>query len=82
MDFEIIGQIADVEIITTGGSIREFHRLGKIYGQGAGGSSRGQLWYGSRTASSPELRYTGMRRMALVGRRSESSAFCASSKLL
>jgi hypothetical protein len=34
VDFEIIGQIADVEVITTGGSIRELHRLGKIYGQG------------------------------------------------
>lgn len=34
MEVEIIGEISGVEVIATGGSIRELRRLGKIYGQG------------------------------------------------
>ena len=32
MDFEIIGEITDVETVATGSSIREIDRLRKIYG--------------------------------------------------
>jgi hypothetical protein len=34
MDFEIIGAIADIEIIAVGSSIREIRRLRKQYGSG------------------------------------------------
>ena len=33
-DFEIIGNIEDVEIIAVGGAIREIHRLRKVFGRG------------------------------------------------
>jgi hypothetical protein len=34
MDFEVIGDIADVETFATGRSIRELPRLRKVYGAG------------------------------------------------
>ncbi|MFH7025065.1 MAG: hypothetical protein ACHBN1_06610 [Heteroscytonema crispum UTEX LB 1556] len=34
MDFEIIGEIANIEIIAIGNSIREIERLRKVYGSG------------------------------------------------
>ena len=34
MDFELVGEIADVETFATGGSIRELPRLRRIYGKG------------------------------------------------
>ena len=34
MQFEVLSEIADVEVIATGKSIREYRRLCKIYGQG------------------------------------------------
>jgi hypothetical protein len=34
MSLEIIGEIADIETIAVGGSIREIERLRKIYGAG------------------------------------------------
>ena len=34
MDFEIIGEITDIEIIAVARSIRELPRLRKLYGQG------------------------------------------------
>jgi len=33
-DFEIVGEITDVEIISVGSSIRVFKRLKRFYGQG------------------------------------------------
>ncbi|MCD6554990.1 MAG: hypothetical protein J7M16_13385 [Anaerolineae bacterium] len=34
MDFEVIGEITNVETIAVGGSIREIARLRKVYGAG------------------------------------------------
>ena len=34
MDFEIVGEITDIEVIATGSSIREIVRLRKAYDQG------------------------------------------------
>jgi hypothetical protein len=34
MDFEVIGPITDVETFAVGTSIRELHRLRKVYGVG------------------------------------------------
>jgi hypothetical protein len=34
MDFEVVGQITDVEIIASGTSIRMLTRLRKLYGPG------------------------------------------------
>lgn len=34
MNFEIIGAITDIEIIAVGNSIRDLHRLRKLYGRG------------------------------------------------
>ena len=34
MDFEIIGEVTDIEVIAIGSSIREIIRLRKTYGQG------------------------------------------------
>lgn len=34
MEFEVIGDITDIEIISTGSSIRERARLRKVYGVG------------------------------------------------
>ena len=34
MDFEIVGEIQDIEAIAAGGSIRELARLRKRYGRG------------------------------------------------
>jgi hypothetical protein len=34
MNFDIIGDISDIEVIASGASIRELHRLRKIYGEG------------------------------------------------
>jgi len=34
MDFEIVGEIQDVQTIATGGSIRELSRLRRHYGRG------------------------------------------------
>ncbi|HSS19677.1 MAG TPA: hypothetical protein VLL54_06360 [Pyrinomonadaceae bacterium] len=33
-DFEVIGNIEGITIIAVGGSIREIHRLRKVFGQG------------------------------------------------
>ncbi len=35
MDFEIVGEITDVETFATGGGIRELPRLRRIYGKGS-----------------------------------------------
>jgi hypothetical protein len=34
MDFELVGDVADVETIATGSSIRELPRLRRLYGKG------------------------------------------------
>ncbi|MBI5723724.1 MAG: hypothetical protein HZA50_07195 [Planctomycetes bacterium] len=34
MDFEIVGEITDVETFAVGNAIREFERLHKFYGRG------------------------------------------------
>jgi len=34
MGFEIVGDIADIEVMAVGGSIREIARLRKFYGKG------------------------------------------------
>lgn len=34
MNFEIIGEITDIEVITVGNSIHDLPRLRKVYGQG------------------------------------------------
>ena len=34
MDFEIIGPLRDIQVIATGRSIRELHRLRRAYGRG------------------------------------------------
>jgi len=34
MDFELIGDVADVETIATGSGIRELSRLRRLYGKG------------------------------------------------
>jgi len=34
MEFEIVGEITDIEIIATGASIRDLVRLRKFYGRG------------------------------------------------
>jgi len=34
MDFEVIGAIANIEVIAVGRSIREFPRLRRVYGPG------------------------------------------------
>ena len=34
MDFELIGDLKDVETIAVGNSIREFQRLRRLYGKG------------------------------------------------
>ena len=34
MDFELVGDLADVETIATGGGIRELPRLRRLYGKG------------------------------------------------
>jgi hypothetical protein len=34
MDFEIVGELADVETITTGRGVRELPRLRRLYGKG------------------------------------------------
>jgi hypothetical protein len=34
MDFEIVGDLADVETIATGHSVRELPRLRRLYGKG------------------------------------------------
>jgi hypothetical protein len=34
MDFELVGDITDIETIATGGAIRELQRLRRLYGKG------------------------------------------------
>jgi hypothetical protein len=34
MKFEVLGEIADIEVIATGKFIRERRRLGRVYGRG------------------------------------------------
>jgi hypothetical protein len=34
MEFELVGDVADVETIATGGGIRELPRLRRLYGKG------------------------------------------------
>jgi len=34
MDFEIVGDVADIESVATGGGIRELPRLRRLYGKG------------------------------------------------
>jgi len=40
LDFEILGEITDIEVIAVGGSIREVERLRKAYGQAVGENSK------------------------------------------
>jgi hypothetical protein len=37
MDFELVGDITDVETITAGRGIRDLKRLRRLYGSGTGG---------------------------------------------
>jgi hypothetical protein len=37
MDFDVVGGLADIETIATGGGIRELPRLRRLYGKGQSG---------------------------------------------
>src|SRR6266487_4466038 len=64
MDFEILGEITDIETIAVGRSIRELQRLRKVYGAGRWRKRKGMLESVSEVAKSGWQNYTGMKRMA------------------
>jgi hypothetical protein len=68
MDFEVIGEITDVETFATGTSIRELPRLRRVYGPGRWRKRKAWPASGFPTARNAAPRYTGMRPTALGGR--------------
>lgn len=64
MEFEVLGDLADVETIATGRGICELSRLRRLYGQGRWRKMKGVAESGLGTAGSDLLNYTGMKHMA------------------
>lgn len=44
MDFRIVGEITDIEVIATGSGIRDLARLRKFYGKGRWRKMKGQAY--------------------------------------
>ena len=63
MDFEILGEITDIETIAVGRSIRELQRLLRCMALADGEKGRVLLESVSEVAKSGWQNYTGMKRM-------------------
>jgi hypothetical protein len=76
MQFEILGQISDVETFAAGSGVREIARLRRIYGRGRWrkrkGIARGRL----SMALCIWLKYTGMKQPVSFARNSRSRICC------
>jgi hypothetical protein len=69
MDFQLLGDVEDVELIAANLSIRERKDLRSGSVDVVGGSSKGWRWCSSQTAKSAALKYIGMRPMVWAGAR-------------
>lgn len=72
MDFELVGEITDVETIAAGRGIRELARLRRLYGKGYWRKMKGSARYGCRTVGFGSLNCTGMKRTASAKKRSSA----------
>jgi hypothetical protein len=72
MDFEVVGDITDVETIAAGHGIRDLARLRRLYGKGTGGRSKGRRGYDRGTVGFASPNGTGMKRPASVKRSSSA----------
>ena len=74
MHFEIVGDIIQVETIAVGRRLRDLPRLQRTYGRGQWRKLKGIALIRVRTEKYERRSCTGMRRMALVERKSNASA--------
>ncbi|MHC5596180.1 MAG: hypothetical protein ACYTXC_09525 [Nostoc sp.] len=71
MNFEIIGDITNIEIIAVGNSIRELERLRKTYGSGRWRKLKGFATISLDDGSIYEAEFTGMKPTELVRKKSK-----------
>jgi hypothetical protein len=63
MNFEIISEISDIEIIAVGSGIRDIARLRRVYGKGSWRKMKGVATVRLRNGRFGWQNCTGMRRM-------------------
>ncbi len=80
MQFQVLSELADVEVIATGKSIREYRRLCKIYGQGRWRKLKGIASIRLGDGTIHLANYIGMKRMASVKKRPKSNAYSVRKK--
>src|SRR5437868_5246995 len=73
MNFEIVGDITQVEIIAVGGSIRDLPRLRRLYGGGRWRKQKESQWCGFQAGIHAKRNCTGMKRMASAKKKSSAS---------
>ena len=64
MDFEIVGEISEVETIAVGSSIREITRLCRAYGSGRWRKLKGVAWCNCAMVRFGRPSFIGTKRMA------------------
>ncbi len=64
MDFQLLGDVKNIQPIAVNLSIRERKNLRPGSADAVGGSSKGWRWCGSRTVKSAALNYIGTRPIA------------------
>jgi hypothetical protein len=66
VQFEIIGEIEQVQTIASGRGVKVRSLLHRIYGRGRWRTRKGVAMFGFRTVHSGELSYIGTKRMVLA----------------
>lgn len=73
MDFELVGDITDVETIAAGRGIRDLPRLRRLYGKGYWRKMKGSARIRLRMVGFASLNCTGMKRTASAKKSSSAS---------